>query len=115
MIVRRHQLNRLAVLFGRNLSEMPAHFLRGRVVHRRSGQCLPVVDPNAAKTAIAVVNQQGLRGHALISLGILERQCSLPVFIASVIRFTEVIESIEMQPFRDLYTSTRRTRIVVKH
>ena len=60
-----HQLHRLRVCFGCDLREAAAYFLGGEVLDAIAGELAPIVQPDAAEAAAAIVDQNGFGlGHA---------------------------------------------------
>src|SRR5579859_3612902 len=63
--VRAHQLHGLRVGFAGNLREAVAYVLRGDVLDAIAGELAPIVQPDAAEAAAAIVDQDGFGlGHA---------------------------------------------------
>ena len=67
--VRAHQLHRLRVGFACDLREAVTYILGSEILNAIAGELTPIVQPDAAETAIAIVDQDGFgnritRGHA---------------------------------------------------
>ncbi len=57
-----HQLHAFGERLTRNLRVLVAHLLRGRVIDTIPAERLPVIDPDFAEAAVAVVDEERFRG-----------------------------------------------------